>query len=309
MSKVNDIINSYAEKITGHLGVGYKNLQSGEEFYLNGDVRFPAASVFKVPVLIELFNQLQDGAFSMDDLIELSAESVSLGSGILGVFSPGIKFTLKDYATLMMIVSDNTATDYIVNLLGKDKINATIKSMGLKNTTVDYTCDELIRAGWNIPLDTPAEEAINALRSNGRVMNKAMFTFTDPSVANNWTSPWDITEMFSRIYHKKVISPKACDEMMDIMGKCATNNRIPYLLPTTGPDEVQKVIHKTGTLFKLANDAGIIISAKQTYILSIFYNGYNASPEERDNTPGVTFGERLLAELSKDVYNALHTKQ
>jgi len=304
MNKVSDIINAYAEKITGHLGVGYKNLQNGEEFYLNGDVRFQAASVFKVPVLIELFNQLQSGAFSMDDWVEMSAESVALGSGVLSVLSPGNRLTLKDYATLMMIVSDNTATDYIVNLLGKGKINATIKSMGLTNTTVDYTCEELIRATWNIPASATRAEAVNIIMANINDINEAIFT--DPSVKNNWTSPWDITEAFSQIYRKEVVSAKACDEMLDIMGKCATNNRLPYLLPTSGPDAVQKVIHKTGTLSKLTNDAGIIVSDKQAYILSIFYNGCNADPKERDETPGVSFGERLLAELSKDVYIELH---
>jgi len=305
MSKISDIINAYAKKTTGRLGVGYKNLQSGEEFYLNGDERFQSASVFKVPVLIELFNQLQDGAFSMDDMIEMTEDSIALGSGILSALTPGVKLPLKDYALLMMIVSDNTATDYIVKMLGKDKINATIKSMGFKNTTVDYTCEELIRATWDIPQDITVAEALNMLKADDRVLNEAMFN--DPSIKNNWTSPWDITEIFSRIYHKQVISPKASEEMLEIMGKCATNNRLPYLLPTIGPNAVEKVIHKTGTLYKLANDAGIIVTTKQTYILSIFYSGCCADPKERDQTPGVTFGERLLAELSRDVYDALHS--
>ena len=304
MSKVTEIINAYAKKITGHLGVGYKNLKSGEEFYLNGDVRFQAASVFKVPVLVELFNQLPEGAFSMDDMIKMNAEDVSLGSGILSALTPGVSLPLKDYALLMMIVSDNTATDYIVNLLGKAKINATIQGMGLTNTTVDYTCEELIRATWNIPANVTRAEAVRMIMSGESAINDAIFT--DHSIKNNWTSPWDITDIFSKIYHKEVVSPKACEDMMDIMGKCATNNRLPYLLPTMGADAVQKVIHKTGTLSKLTNDAGIIVSDKQAYILSIFYNGCNASPEERDETPGVSFGERLLAELSRDVYIELH---
>jgi len=303
MSKVSDIINSYAGKITGSLGVGYKNLSNGDEFYLNGDVRFPAASVFKVPVLIELFNQAEKGLVSADDMIELKEEDISLGSGILGLLTPGIKLPLRDYALLMMISSDNTATDYIVNLLGKDNIAAMITSMGLKNTTVDYTCDELIKAGRNLPLDTPREDALKLLRSGTLEINESMIS--DPTVPNDWMSPWDITEMFSLIYNKKVVSEKACDAMLEIMSKCQTNNRLPYLLPSIGPSAVEQVIHKTGTLFKLANDAGIIVTNKQTYILSVFYHGHYADPKEKD-TPGVTFGERLIAEMSRDVFDALH---
>ena len=303
MSKISDIINSYAGKTSGLLGVGYKNLLSDCEFYLNGDTRFAAASVFKVPVLVELFNQLKDGGFSMNDLVEMKEESISLGSGILSKLTPGIKLPLKDYALLMMIVSDNTATDYIVHLLGKEKINSTIRAMGLKDTTVDYTCDELIRAFYNIPSGTPLMKAEEMIVTGACDMNIDMISKAD--TVNNWTTPWEITEIFSKIYSKEVVSPKACEEMMTIMGKCATNNRLPYLLPS-GPREVQKVIHKTGTLFKVVNDAGIIITDKQAYILSIFYNGCKASSEERDQSPGATFGERLLAELSRDVYAALH---
>jgi len=304
MSAIGEIINSYTRKTTGRLGVGYKNLISGEEFYVDGDVRFPAASIFKVPVLIEFFNQLERGVVSMDTMVELVEKDISLGSGILNKLTLGIKLPLRDYVTLMMILSDNTAADYVVRLLGKDNINAMIASMGLKNTTLDYTCNELILANWGIPINTPRAEAKAKVESGDFTRNVAMYT--EPNAPNNWTSPWDMTQIFSLLYSKKLVSEKACDEMMSIMEQCETNNRLPYLLPKNELDTAQKVIHKTGTLHRIVNDAGIIASKHQTYILAAFYNGLNASAEERDGNPGSSFGERLLAEMSRDVYEELH---
>ena len=303
MSKVADIIKGYAGKTTGVLGVGYKNLLNGDEFYLNGDTPFPSASVFKVPVLIELFNRVDKGEISLDSVVELTEDSFSVGSGLLSKLSPGIKLFLRDYATLMMIISDNTATDYIVRLLGKDSIRAMIASMGIKNTTVDYTCNELILAGWNKPIDSKWPQIRKYMEEGEIERNSGMYR--DRNVTNNWTTPWDMTEMFSQIYHHKILTPKACDEMMGIMERCDTNRRLPYFLPKAGPNPVKKVIHKTGTLFKLANDAGIIVSEKQTYVLSVFYNGFDASDAEKEHM-GVSFGERLIAEMSRDVYAALH---
>lgn len=301
--EIAEIIKQYAAKTTGLLGVGYKNLKTGDEFYVNRDTLFPSASVFKVPVLVELFNQLEHGIISMDDKIELTEDKLSVDGGILEKLSLGIKLPLRDYVTLMMIISDNTATDIIVRLLGKDKIAATIASMGLTKTTVDYDCKELILLGLNIPVDTPRDKIYKMLDSGDYTHNDDMYMAKSPK--NDYTTPWEITEIFSQIYFKKLVSEKACDEMMAIMESCETNHRLPYLLPKDGPGAVTKIIHKTGTLHKVVNDAGIIISDKHAYILSAFYNGYNASPEERDGHPGSSFGERLIAEMSRDVFAAL----
>ena len=265
---------------------------------------FPAASVFKVPVLIEFFNQLEEGKVSFRDMVTLSEEGKSIGSGVLSKLSSGGTLPLQDYVTLMMILSDNTATDYIVRLLGKENISRMIASMGLTKTTVAYDCNELIIAGWGMPIDTPRLVALEKMRAGDYQRNEALFVASD--APNNWTTPAEMTEIFRRIYCNEVVSAGACEQMMAIMEKCDTNRRLPYLLPKGGKHAVQKIIHKTGTLHRIVNDAGIIISPSQAYILAVFYNGYNASYEEREGSPGSAFGEGLLAELSRDIYNALH---
>ena len=120
----------------------------------------------------------------------------------------------------------------------------------------------------------------------------------DENIANLSTSPEEMVKMLLAIYNNDFLDKKSCDEMIDIMKRCQTNERIPKLLPKIAP-----VAHKTGSLVKVANDAGIVYTEKGNYLLVLFYNGYHATDEEfKPNTKG-HLGDYLLAQLSKEIYD------
>ena len=108
--RIRSIIEQAAQQGTGLLGVGFKDLTTGEEVYLNGDTAFPTASVFKIFVLCELFRREKEGTFSFDQQHTLLNSEKSIGSGILELIGEGAVFSMMDLIMLMMSISDNTAT-------------------------------------------------------------------------------------------------------------------------------------------------------------------------------------------------------
>ena len=300
MEKIIEVMERHAAAVIGKIGIGYKNFKTGEECYINGDDRFPTASAFKVPVLIELYNQANQGKFSLNDMHVFKHEDVSPGSGILCYLTPGLTMCLKDYAMLMMVLSDNTGTDILHRMLGRDNIAATIERMGLKNTMADMTCRELLFTPVGLSLDADLAESLKAFEEVDFVKDYKLIS--DMSVPNDVSSPRDMMTMFWKIYKEEIVSPDACRQMMDIMEKCDSSRRIPLYLPKRGPRAV-RVIHKTGTIEYVAADCGIVITPEQTYGITMLYNGYTGDPQDKraayDN-------DEILARISRDIYNAIH---
>jgi len=141
---LSDKIKGAAEGFDGRLGVAVKHLGTGEAASLNGDELFPTASVFKVPVIVELYRQVEAGAASLDEKVILREEDKVPGSGVLKELTPGLAVTLRDLVELMMIVSDNTATDLIVERVGMEKVNATLRRLGLERTRVVADCRDIL---------------------------------------------------------------------------------------------------------------------------------------------------------------------
>jgi len=300
MEKIIEVLEKHAGAVIGKIGIGFKNFKTGEEYYVNGDGRFPTASTFKVPILIELFNQASQGKISLDEMHVFKPEDLSPGSGVLKNLSSGLSMCLRDYAVLMMTLSDNTGTDIIFRILGKENIAATIERMGLKNTKADMTCRELLFTPVGISMDTNLEEALKLFKEQDFIKNYSLIS--DMNVPNDISSPKDMMTMFSLIYNGEIVNPEACRQMMDIMEKCESTRRIPHYLPCRGPREV-RVIHKTGTIEYVACDCGIVITPEQTYGLTMLYNGFTGDPSDKR---AAYDSDEILAVISRDVYNALH---
>ena len=300
MDKIKAIMDYHSQKVTGRFGIGFKNFKTGEEYYVRGDERFPSASVFKVPVLVTLFDQVERGILSLSDKITLTDDNLAPGSGVLATLMPGLTMHVKDFATLMMIVSDNTGTDITFNLVGKDNIRAMIDKLGLKNTRSDVNCKQLIFKLMGIPVDTNLKDAEKIFMSGNFKKDDTMRYDFDGE--NCISSPRDMTKIFSLIRNKEVVSPTACDQMLAIMATCQTNSRIPYHLPKSEDSKVV-VMHKTGTLEDVCNDCGIVKTATQEYALCMFYDGYKASEAEKNE---MHHHDYLLATVSKEIYEVLH---
>ncbi len=284
------IAEKYDAKTTGDLGLLFTDLKTGETVTVNPDKELPAASTFKVFLLAEFLRQCEEGKYNLMDRHELKEAFVSPGSGVLCDLIPGMNLTLLDYARLMMMLSDNTATDYLYSLTGRDNIkNNVIDAFGLSRTKCDYPCKLLIETYFD-----PAHKKVAGERNWRNTDDYLCLTATNDS-----TSPNDMAKVLKMAYDKTLFSPWVSEQMIDIMKRCHTNSRIPKELPRD-----VEVAHKTGTMDKVANDCGIVYTEKGDYMLCLFYNGNTATQEEYDANIKGRFSDGLLAEISKEIYAA-----
>src|ERR1700733_12685642 len=119
-----------AEKQGGIVGVKL-TAPSGERFGHNADRRFIAASTAKIPIMIELFHQIDAGKHTLDERFTLRAADRAQGSGIMVHLHEGMEFTVGDLVFLMISISDNTATNVLIDLVGQAEVNATMRRLGM----------------------------------------------------------------------------------------------------------------------------------------------------------------------------------
>jgi beta-lactamase class A len=129
-SRINALVGGFAGKVTLHA----QNLDTGATFSIGGDEPVRTASTIKVAVMIEAFAQVAAGRLHWNDQLTLSRESRTAGSGILPAFGDGLTLTLRDAVNLMMMVSDNTATNLVIDRVTADAVNVRMASLGLTAT-------------------------------------------------------------------------------------------------------------------------------------------------------------------------------
>jgi len=295
--RIRSIIEQAAQQGTGLLGVGFKDLTTGEEVYLNGDTAFPTASVFKIFVLCELFRREKEGTFSFDQQHTLLNSEKSIGSGTLEKAEEGTVYSMMDYTMLMMTISDNTASDYLFGVTGADRIRQNIiEPLALANTKIELNCAQLLTYNYDVTIEE-YRKIVDA--ENGRFHRRNSSYFLCQEEKNNQSSPRDMVKLLSLMYEGKLIDSQRDRKMIDIMLQCQTNARIPAKLPEGTP-----VAHKTGSIDHVTNDCGIVFTGCGDYVLTLFYNGNRGSEEEYEGTDWGTVGNRILAQLSADIYNA-----
>lgn len=148
------------------VGVAIKDLTTGEEFFINEDEVFPQASSIKIHILAELYRQAGEGAFTLTDIAPLP-ESVRVGgSGVLDELGRhSVSMSLRDYAVLMIVLSDNTATNLLIDKVGMDRVNRFLVSQGATKT-------KLQRVMMDVQAAKEGRENIGTPREVLRVLEK-----------------------------------------------------------------------------------------------------------------------------------------
>jgi beta-lactamase class A len=122
-------------ELNGVMGVAILDLTDGRQFFLHGDDVFPQASSIKIAVLAELYRQAQPGKLKLTDVYTVNQADLVPDSDIMGGLTPGVtRITLRDLATMMVAVSDNSATNVLIDRVGMENVNAMLSGLGLKNT-------------------------------------------------------------------------------------------------------------------------------------------------------------------------------
>lgn len=130
-------VKPLAASFKGKVSLFAKNLDTGQTYALNADERVRTASTIKIAVMIEAFARVAEGKAKWTDEVVLTKEKKVSGSGILGELSDGLKLTLRDAVNLMMILSDNTATNLVLDVLTTDAVNARMESLGFKQIKIN----------------------------------------------------------------------------------------------------------------------------------------------------------------------------
>lgn len=226
-SKIKNIIN----KTQSTVSVAVQNLNTNERILINENLKFPSASTIKLLILSEFFNQVNKNIIQENEKIYIKEEMITLGDGIIKELNLNHSFTLIELATLMIILSDNTATNILINKLGFKNINNYSSKINLKNTSLNRKMMDAKSLENNIDNYTCANDLLNLL----------YLTYK----GNNVNS----------LYSQKFIN---------IMKKQIITNRLDLHLPKD-----VFLAHKTGDLDNIEHDCGIIFSKSCDLIICI----------------------------------------
>lgn len=255
------------QRIAQHKGVvalTLVDLATGEKLSIRGNEQFPSASVIKLPILVELFHQLEHGPLKLSDPLVMLAADQRPGSGILQFFSTPHQLTVGDAATLMIIMSDNSATNLIIDKVGIRNVNARMDSLGLRSTRLHAK----VFLGTATTIDSAAT----------RVWGLGV------------TTADDIAEILTRLYRGQLVSDSASRQMVNIMKRNFDELSIPRFL--TGAS----VAHKSGALNASRHDCGIVYSKAHDYVLCVL------TKENQDQSWRIdTDAQVMIAELARTI--------
>lgn len=227
-------IMSIIKESEATFGIAITDLKSKNMFLYNADEVFPAASVIKIPIFIELLRQVQAKKVKLKTRVALKQADKVGGAGVLNLLDDNLKPTVADLARLMIIISDNTASNMIIDIIGMQSVNNMMRKLGIVKTVL------------------------------GRKLN------IDPSALQykNFTTARDIMFLLEKIYDDKFLKQKYRDMMIDIMLKQQNNKKISKNFPKS-----IRFAHKTGEISVSRHDAGIVLNIDNPFIIAVLAKG------------------------------------
>ena len=226
------------------------------------DEKFETASTIKVYILAALFDAIRQGKASLKDMLTCEERFWIDGSGILGSLEVGTTLSVKNVATLMIIVSDNIATNMLIDYLGIDNINACIQKLGCKDTVLHNV------------LDFAKYHQLGT------------------------TTPRDYASMFVRIQNRTLVSPEASEQMWQILSQQHYNSMIVKSLPQFYVDsdnydeQLFWFASKSGSMNACRNDGGIITTPYGSYVIVMLNKDFSDKQYYPDH-PATVFGSRV----------------
>jgi beta-lactamase class A len=227
------------------------DLDGEREVGLEPDAPVVAASVFKVPVLVELYRRIAAGRMDASEAVAVPPGGRTPGSTGLSVMRDPITVSVRDLALLMMTVSDTTAADVLCDLLGVDAVNRTLDELGFPGTRLEGCGRDLhaaIAQDAGVAEDDP--ELLTLLRDPGVLSRLRVL---DPRRTTR-TTPRESTRLLSLIWRDEVADPAACSEMRRLLGLQVW----PHRLASGFPFDDVRVSGKTGTLLTVRNEIGVV---------------------------------------------------
>jgi beta-lactamase class A len=234
-------VRAEVAQFKGKVSLFAKNLDTGMVYELAADDRVPTASTIKIAIMVEAFARVAEGKAKWTDELILTKEKKVGGSGILHEFGDGLHLTFRDGVTLMMTMSDNTATNLVIDVLSADAVNTRMESLGLKET-------RLMRRVFGGGESVEGRKEENKRFGLGR------------------TTPREMVMLLEKLERGEVVSPAASKEMLELMKREQGTNGIwreEWRLPKAT---------KSGALDALRSNLGIIYHPRGRIALAITCN-------------------------------------
>jgi beta-lactamase class A len=245
-------LRAVAERFAGELGVFAKHLGTGETVAWNAGTRFPTASVIKLAIMVEAFDQIGRGTLAANAVVRVREGAKVGGSGVVRELHDGAELTIRDLIRLMIVVSDNTATNLLLERVGVASVNARLAAYGLNDTRL-----------FRPTFAKKAEIDQELEREYGLGMS----------------TPRDMAALAEMIATGRAVSPAASREMRAILEAQQDARMLPRKLPfnthditvgnKTGTDE-EKLADGAGPRGHVRADVGIVRVADVTYVVAIF---------------------------------------
>lgn len=267
----------------GVLGVAARNLDTGEELALNADTRFPTASLIKVAVMVEAYHQIAEGKFRRDTTVTLTeADKVGDEPVVLNQLHGGLPLSVADLLALMIVFSDNTATNMLVHLVGTARVDTRMAGYGLPNTKL--------------------------FRPTFRDGQADVFPEEEQEFGLGMTTPREMARLFALIAEGKVVNRAMSDEMIALMDQQQDKTMIARSLPyerdaievasKSGFDE-EKHAGAGGVKGHVRTDAAYVRGPKARFVIAI------CTRQVRDRQWGVDNAAlRTGAAIAREVYDA-----
>ncbi len=270
-------LEGMAKKHKGTLAFYAKELKTGRTVAVNADVPVKTASVIKLAIFLEAFRQLDAGKRKLTDVVAVDDVNRSDGSGVLGFMHTGLQVTLEDLLNLMMIISDNTATNLLIDVLGVDAVNANAQRLGLTQTHLYKKIG--VPAAWPMPAD---QKQFGLGKTTAR----------------------EAAVLIEQVEKCELKDPDLCRRMLKVMVNQAFRNMVPRLIETFDATErLSSIANKTGGLDKARNDVALVYTQAGPVIISAFTNDNADQRWSCENE-----AELLIARMAKAVVDAWSPK-
>jgi beta-lactamase class A len=256
-------IETTTRSVNATWGVFVKSLETGEEVAINADRQMETMSTIKIPLMIETLEQVKAGTFKLTDKYTFVQADSQPGTGTIQRLDPGAVMTVKDLVTMMIIVSDNTATEVLYRMVGgPDAVNKRMSAMGLKTTRA-----------MNVPSKWFPQ--LRAAASPEQFYRDGKYPF-------GFTTAREMGRLLEMMERGTLVDKPSSDLMLQIMRGQLYRTRMPRYV--TG----YRIPHKTGDFLPhVADDVGMLEADGRTIVLSIYTNDHYGSGEMLENAIGL----------------------
>lgn len=224
-------VQNLAQGSRGTVSVSIRNISNAFDFALDDGIRMGSASTIKVPIIVEAMRQVRDGNLSLDTEYRVSREQRCPGSGVIAHLHEGISVTLRDLLTLMIITSDNTATNMCIDIVGLDNVNVMLREFGCTATT----------------------------------LNRKMYDWDSLAQGkDNWVVAREMTSLLVKIARNEAVSGGYDKLILDIMHNQLYSDVLGQLLPEG------VLANKTGSVNNVIHDCGVVRTPEFSYAIGVF---------------------------------------